>query len=169
MTFTDEITALVIRLVLRAGRSDTWSQPHLGLIPPIMVTHWDSGKHKFSSDLNGLPNTVGIRKPHICIPDSFKKRTFWRPVQPFENRTTSMIRQLRPWSQFPTVVVVRIWVFYVRSSSPFILCVHQKREDISPSFFVTRQHPPLSPISLPILSVSLLHSAVTSRPRPLLL
>ena len=47
-----------------------------------------------------------------------------------------------------------------------LLYVHQKREDISPSFFLTslQGSTPLSPISLPILSVSLLHSALTSRP-----
>ena len=48
-----------------------------------------------------------------------------------------------------------------------LLYVHQKTEDFSPSLFLTSLQGsiPLSLISLPVLSVSLLHSALTSRPR----
>ena len=48
-----------------------------------------------------------------------------------------------------------------------LLYVHQKREDFYPSLLLTRRQgsTPLSLISLPILSVSLLHTALTSRPR----
>ena len=47
-----------------------------------------------------------------------------------------------------------------------LLYVHQKREDFCPSLFVTslQGSTPLSLILLPILSVSLLHTALTSRP-----
>ena len=60
---------------------------------------------------------------------------------------------------------LRFW-----SGDPYIwtliLYVHQKREDISPSFFITplQGGTPLSLILLPILSVFLLHSALTSHP-----
>ena len=47
-----------------------------------------------------------------------------------------------------------------------LLFVHQKREDFSPPLFVTslQGSTPLSLILLPILSVSLLHTALMSRP-----
>ena len=63
--------------------------------------------------------------------------------------------------QFEYVVLIRGSVHMF-----VLLCVHLKREDISPSFFVTslQGNTPLSLISLPILSVSLQHSAVTSLP-----
>ena len=47
-----------------------------------------------------------------------------------------------------------------------LLYVHQKRENLSPSLFITslKGSTPLSLIPLPILSVSLLHSALMSHP-----
>ena len=47
-----------------------------------------------------------------------------------------------------------------------LLYVHQNREDFSPSLFLAslQSSTPLSLILLPILSVSLLNTALTSRP-----